>query len=81
MTQSVDIVTNRSGRGLLRQTKDATECGGELGIAVGVQDRVDCGVCMAQDDGDDDCIEVGATGEQRDGVHDVQWQPTQGEHG
>ena len=64
----------------LREAQYATERGGELRVAVGVEDRVDGGVGVAEDDGDDDRRQVGAAGKQRHGVHDVQRQPADGEH-
>ena len=77
--------TGRSdgGRSLvaLRQTQQASERGDERAVAVRVEDRVDGRVGVAQDDRRLDHGEVGAAGEQRDGVHDVQRQPAGGEHG
>jgi len=64
-----------------RQAQDAADSGEERAAAVGVQDRVDCRVGVTEDDGELDERQVGTAGEQRDGVHDVQRQPADGEHG
>ena len=65
----------------LRKTQDATEGGRELGVTVRVQHRIDGRVGVAEQDGDSDQRQVGASGEERHAVHDVQRQPAQREHG
>jgi len=61
--------------------KNTTKRGCKLGIAIRIEDRVDCRVDVTQQHGDDDRWDVGTTGKQRDGIHDVYRHPAQRKHG